>query len=105
MWLSMIVFACVFGGAAVGMSLREILPQPHLSAESKDVVRACTGLVATISALVLGLLVASAKDAYNTQKDEITAQAAKTAFLDRMLVYYGPETKEARGLLRAAVAA
>ena len=86
------------------MGLRTVLPEPHRSADSKDLVRSGTGLIATISALVLGLLVASAKGAYDTQKDEITAQAAKTAMLDRVLAHYGPETKEIRGLLRAAVA-
>jgi hypothetical protein len=102
-WVSVIVFACVFAGAVVGMGLRQVLPEPHRSAESKDIVRAGTGLIATISALVLGLLVASAKDAYDTQKDEVTQQAAKTALLDRLLAHYGPETKTAREALRAAV--
>jgi hypothetical protein len=102
-WVSVIVFACVFAGAVAGMALRRILPEQHRSAESKDIVRAGTGLIATISALVLGLLVASAKEAYDTQKDEVTAQAAKTALLDRLLAHYGPETKTAREALRAAV--
>jgi hypothetical protein len=101
--ISLIVFACVFGGALLGMGLRKVLPEPHRSAESKDVIRAGTGMIATISALVLGLLVASAKETYDTQKDEVTAQAAKTALLDRLLAHYGPETKTAREALRAAV--
>jgi hypothetical protein len=103
-WVSVIVFACVFAGAVVGMALRRVLPEPHRSPESKDIVRAGTGLIATISALVLGLLVASAKEVYDTQKDEVTAQAAKTALLDRLLAHYGPETKSAREALREAVA-
>jgi len=59
--ISLIVFACVFGGAVAGMLLRALLPKDHLSAESKEVVKVGMGLVATMSALVLGLLVASAK--------------------------------------------
>jgi hypothetical protein len=101
--ISLVVFACVFGGALLGMGLRKVLPEPHRSAESKDVIRAGTGMIATISALVLGLLVASAKDAYDTQKNEVTAQAAKSALLDRMLAHYGPETKTAREALREAI--
>src|SRR4029450_7348692 len=104
-WVSVIVFACVFAGAVVGMALRRVLPEPHRSAESKDIIRAGTGMIATISALVLGLLVASAKQAYDTQKDEVTGQAAKTALLDQMLAHYGPEAAETRRLLRGGVAA
>ena len=101
---SLIVFASVFGGALVGFGLRNVLPESHRSPDSKDIIRAGTGLIATMSALVLGLLVASAKSAYDTQKDEVTAQAAKTALLDRVLAHYGPETREIRVLLRAVVA-
>src|SRR5262245_12252314 len=104
-WVSVIVFACVFAGAMLGVGLRKVLPEPHRSAESKDIIRAGTGLIATMSALVLGLLVASAKEAYDTQKDEVTAQAAKTALLYRLLQHYGPETGAAREALREAVSA
>lgn len=101
--ISLIVFGCVFGGALLGLGLRKVLPEPHRSGESKDLVRAGTGLIATISALVLGLLIASAKTAYDTQRNEITEQAAKIALLDRVLAHYGPETKGVRDHLRAAV--
>ena len=61
-----IVFACVFGGALFGTLLRAVLPEHHLSPDSKDVVQLGTGLIATMTALVLGLLIASAQSAYNT---------------------------------------
>jgi len=94
--ISVIVFACVFGGALAGTALRAILPEHHLSPESKEVVKLSMGLVATMSALVLGLLVASAKSSYDTQGTEITDLSAKIVLLDRMLEHYGPETKELR---------
>ncbi len=100
---SLIVFACVFGGAIAGFGLRRVLPESHRNADSKDIIRTGTGLIATMSALVLGLLVASAKSSYDTQKDEVTAQAAKIALLDRVLAHYGSETGEIQGLLRAVV--
>ena len=59
--IASIVFACVFGGALLGMFLRTVLPEHHLREDSKDVVKVVTGLIATLSALVLGLLIASAK--------------------------------------------
>ncbi|MEI6390987.1 MAG: hypothetical protein WCT12_07770 [Verrucomicrobiota bacterium] len=96
------VFACVFGAAALAMLVRNALPQHHLSADTKDLVKLSMGLVATMAALVLGLLVASAKGSYDTQKDEMVRMAGKVAFLDRMLAHYGPEAAEARaGLHRA----
>jgi hypothetical protein len=98
------VFACTFGGALLGMFLRAVLPEHHLSADSKDTVRLGMGMVATMAALVLGLLVASAKNFYDVQSNELTQMSANVILLDRVLAHYGSETKEARDLLRGAVA-
>jgi hypothetical protein len=97
------VFACVFGGAVCGFLLNRALPPQHLSAESKDVIRISMGLVVTMAALVLGLLISSAKSFYDTQSTELTEMSSKVILLDRLLAHYGPETKEARDLLRATV--
>ena len=101
--ISFIAFACVFGGALLGILLRVVLPQNHLSAESKDIVMLGMGLVGTMAALVLGLLVASAKGSYDAQIAELTQGSTNILLLDRLLAQYGPETKEARALLRGAV--
>jgi hypothetical protein len=102
--ISSIVFAFVFGGAVFGMFLRSVLPEPHLSAETKDVVKLGMGLVATMSALVLSLLISSAKSSYDAQSVELTDSSAKIILLDRELAHYGPETKDVRDMLRDAVA-
>ncbi len=102
--ISLAVFGCVFGGALVGIALRTVLPEHHLSAETKDVVKGAMALVGTMSALVLGLLVASAKATYDTQKDELTSLSANVTLLDRVLGHYGPESAEARRLLKEGVA-
>ena len=102
--ISLIVLACVFGGALLGILLHAVLPQHHLSSESKDIVKLGMGLVGTMSALVLGLLVASAKGSYDAQSAELTQMSANIALLDRVLAHYGPETKETRDLLRGFVA-
>ena len=99
-----VVFVCVFGGALLGMVLRSFLPDRHLSADSKDLVRLGMGLLATMAALVLSLLIASAKGSYDTQRNEVTQMAANVVFLDRAMAHYGPESKEARDLLRRYVA-
>ncbi|MGP0098401.1 MAG: hypothetical protein ACLPHI_15290 [Terriglobales bacterium] len=62
------------------------------------------GLVATTAALVLGLLISSAKSFYDAQSAELTQMSAKIVLLDRLLAHYGPEAKDAREALRAAVA-
>src|SRR5450755_3512089 len=102
--LSLIVFACVFGGTFVGMFLRKRLPGHHLSGDTKDVVRLGTGLIGTIAALVLGLLIASANNTYETQNGQIKQLTANIVLLDRTLAQYGPETDSVRNLLRRAVA-
>jgi Protein of unknown function (DUF4239) len=94
------VFAVLFGAGLLGVRVRAALPKDHLSAETKDAVKVGMGLVATMAALVLGLLVASTKGAYDTQKGEVTQMAAKIVFLDRVLANYGSESAESRDLLR-----
>jgi hypothetical protein len=61
------------------------------------------GLVATMAALVLGLLIASAKSSYDTQNSELTDMSSKLILLDRVLAHYGPESKEAREQVRISV--
>ena len=103
--VSVIVFLWVFGGAVIGMLLRKFLPEDHLTTDAKDVVRLATGLVVTMSALVLGMLVSSAKSSYDFQKTEVATMAAKIVLLDRILATYGPETAETRVQLRKFVEA
>ena len=99
-----IVFACIFGGAMIGMFLRGVLPEHHLNAESKDVVKLAMGLIGTMTALLLGLLVASTKASYDARKGELVQMSANFVLLDRLLAHYGPETKPERDQLRDSVA-
>jgi hypothetical protein len=103
MAISWIGFACLFGGALLGMLLRRILPERHLTADSKDVVKLGMGLIATMSALVLALLIASAKGSYDTQRSEVTQMSADIIQLDRVLAHYGPQAKQVRDLERSVV--
>ena len=98
-----IVFVCVLGGGLLGTLLRGRLPERHLGPESKDLVRLAMGLLATMSALVVGLLITTAKTAYDTQNAEFRRMSAEIVLLDRALAHYGPETKGAREHLRRTV--
>jgi len=101
---SLTALLCVFGGALLGIALRKVLPSHHLDADSRDVVKLGMGLVGTMAALILGLLVTSAKGAYDAQSSELTQVSANVLMLDRVLAHYGPESSEARESLRTAVA-
>jgi hypothetical protein len=99
---ALIVFGCLVGAVLLGRALRRLLPEDHLTADSRDTIKLAMGLVATMTALVLGLLVSSAKGAYDTKRSEVIQMAAKVAFLDRILGLYGPEAAEARASFHEA---
>ena len=101
--IALIVLACVCTGAVLGNLLRNLLPHDDLSPGSQEAVKFGLGFVATMSALVLGLLISSAKASYDAVNSEMTQMSARVIFLDRVLALYGPETKDARDLLRATV--
>jgi hypothetical protein len=103
--IGLIVFACVLGGAVAGSLLHGVLPTGHRDGDSKDVIKLVMGLIATIAALVLGLLIASAHSAYDTQESEVRQLAVHLVLLDRILAHYGPEAAEARAGLREVVTA
>src|SRR4029453_5628978 len=91
---------CMFGGALLGLLLSSLLPEHHLRDNSKDTVKVVAGMIATLAALVLGLLVGSAKSSFDALNTEITQSGTKIILLDRVLAAYGPETKDAREQLR-----
>ena len=99
----LIVFACVYGGALFGFTLR--LPEHHRDADSRDVLKAGAALIGTMAALVLGLLVASAKSSYDNQREELIQICADVALLDRALAPYGPTAVATREQLRSTVEA
>ncbi|PSH65697.1 hypothetical protein CU102_19595 [Phyllobacterium brassicacearum] len=102
--IAWIVFVCVSCGALLGMLLRRILPEHHLNNDSKDVLKLGMGLLATLAALVLGLLIASSKSQYDTQRDGLDQVAAKLILVDAGLALYGPKAAGARNQFRHTVA-
>lgn len=101
--ISFLVFVCIFGCALLGLALGKFLPEHHLSDESKDTVRLAAGLVATMVAIILGMLVSSAKGSFDEMNNGITQMGAKAIQLDLVLSQYGPETKESREKIRATM--
>jgi Protein of unknown function (DUF4239) len=99
-----LVFGFALAGAFLGMRTRVALPDHHLSSDSKAVVQLCMGLIATLTALVLGLVTASAKDSFDAQGSAVRNMAASVVLLDRTLVEYGPETASIRAEMRVVLA-
>jgi hypothetical protein len=91
-----IVFVCCFAGALIGL----VLPARHRDEDSKDTVKLAMGLIATMSALVLGLLIATAKSSYDAQVTSVQQIAVDMIQLDQRLARFGPETREIRTKFR-----
>jgi hypothetical protein len=102
-FVGIIAFASIFGASLLGMRLHNAVPNQHLNPETKEVVRLGMGLIATMTALLLGLLVATAKGSYDAQRNEVIMIAGRVAFLDRALAVYGPEAGPSRAFLRRSV--
>lgn len=100
----LLTLVCTFGGVLVGLMLRRLLPPDHLSEDSRDTIKLGVALVATMTALVLGLVTASAKSSFDAADTAVKHAAASVLSLDRVLARYGPETGATREALKVAVA-
>jgi len=100
---AVLVFGCLVLAVLLGRPCSRRLSEHHLTAETRDTIKLSLGLVATMSALLLGLLVSSAKGAYDSQRQQVEQMAAKVAALDRVLALYGVESASVRQELRVTV--
>ena len=101
--IAAVVFAFTFGGALLGLWLRSKLPEHHMIDATKDTVKLGIVMVATMTALVLGLVTASAKNSFDSVDTAIKHTAIDLLTLDRLLARYGPEATPTRAALKAAV--
>src|SRR6266481_3847672 len=85
MTIGLISAGCIFGGALLGLFLQGLVPEHHLRDTSKDTVKVVAGTIATLSALVLGLLVGSAKSSFDATNTAIVQNGAKIILLDRVM--------------------
>jgi len=102
---SAVTLGAIVAGTAVGMFLAKVLPDHHLKKSTEDTIKLASGMLATLAALVLGLLVASAKQSYDATSTQITQTGAKIALLDNLLAHYGPDANQTRQDLHDALAA
>jgi hypothetical protein len=99
-----ITFGCTFAGAMLGMWLRTALPEHHVDSDSRDSIKTGVGLIAAMSALVLGLVTASAKSSYDNVDSAVRSTAVDILTLDRQLARFGPEASGIRATLKQLVA-
>lgn len=102
--ICVVILCCLLAGALAGMGLRGIIPRHHLDSDTRDLIKLGVGLIGTMSALVLGLLVASTKGSYDTKRSELAQMAGNVIMLDRVLAHYGTEAGDVRAALRSLIA-
>lgn len=98
-----VIFTSTFGAALLGMYVQRILPKHYLESETKEIIRLATGLIATMAALVLGLLVSSAKASFDDESDNFRQLALSVVLLDRTLDQFGEASQPAREHLKRTV--
>jgi hypothetical protein len=103
-FVSIVAIACTLCGTHLGLRIHDSLPESHLTDNTKEIVKLSAAMIATLTALVLGLLISSAKDTLDSMNRELTGDGAKIILLDRSLANYGPETNDIRTQLRGHVA-
>ncbi len=103
--IGLIAAGCIFGGALGGVWLQNRLPRHHLDEDSFEIVKLGAGMLATVTALVLGLLVSSAKSTFDTVNEGIRQVSAKIIMLDRITAQYGPDAKAVRDQLKQSFTA
>jgi hypothetical protein len=102
--IALITAGCMLSGTLLGLILNKMVPEHHLGEDSRDAVKLGAGMVSMMAALVLGLLVSSAKSTFDSTNTAIIQSGAKVILMDRLLANYGPEAKEVREALRRSVA-
>jgi hypothetical protein len=98
-------FAALFGGGILGLLAGKLMPEKYHDDSTRAIVQTATGMVSLLAALVLGLLVATAKNKFDTSNKQTEEYAASLMLLDRELVNFGPGANETKSLLRKYTAA
>jgi Protein of unknown function (DUF4239) len=101
--VSLLVFACSFGASLLAIVGRRYVPAHHMEGDSKDVIKLALGLISTLTALVLGLLISSTYSAFQMQQTEVQQLGVHLFEVDRALAQFGPETHDQRDQLRQMI--
>jgi hypothetical protein len=95
-----LVAGMIFVSGLAGLLLQKVLPQPHTSDRSRDMIGSVVGTTTLLLALVLGLLIWSAYGVYTAQKAGLQSLVSGALQFDQALMEYGPEASAGRALLK-----
>ena len=87
----LLVFAVLAAAALFSLWLYPHLPEDYRSAETTSNMRLGMGVLATITAVVLGLSISSVKGHFVQASRDVQALGADLIVLDRTLRFYGPD--------------
>src|SRR5438045_8155004 len=100
-FIGLISFVAIFGGAIIGLIAANRLPKQHLSSETQSAVTISVAVIGTLAALVLGLMITAANGSFSARSDELRQLSLQLIRMDRNLRRYGPEADDTRAKLRA----
>jgi hypothetical protein len=95
-----ISFVAILGGALFGVFAARILPEHHLTSETRTAVSVSMAVVGTLSALVIGLMISTASGSFTARSHDVTEISVDLIRMERLLQRYGPEADDARTKLR-----
>jgi hypothetical protein len=98
--IGLLAFACIFAGAVLGVAVGRIIPKSYTNEETQKIVQPVMNTVALLSALVLGLLTATAKSNFDARTKSIEQFAANLSLLDREIRNFNPEIEGLKDQLR-----
>lgn len=100
LFAAFVVALVMMAGALGGALLRKHLPSRHFDAETMEVVKLGLGFLATLSALVMGLVISSSKASYDARAEMVHSTAALIIQFDASLWQIGPEAEPIRQVLK-----
>jgi hypothetical protein len=99
-----LVAGAIFASGLLGLLLQRLLPKPHTSDRSRDMISSVVGTTTLLLALVLGLLIWTAYGVYTAQKAGLESLVSAALQFDQALAEYGPDGNAGRALLKRQAA-
>ncbi len=101
--MAMFIASLIFGACLVGNIVAPLLSETHLSAQALVIIKDARSIITGLTALTLGLLIATANSSFEEKSKEVKVEATNAILVDRLLRDYGPQADRAREELRIAV--
>ncbi|GAB0114515.1 bestrophin-like domain [Acidisoma sp. C75] len=105
-WISLVALSFMLLAVCLGATIRKRWPEHHSNRETIELLQTTVMLLATFAAIVLGLLITSAKKDFDNLQNDVRGFGATLVQLDYTLAELGPEAVPIRHrLVRYAAAA